>query len=51
MTRILVLIILSCCGACSAQSVLPKPDLPEHHTETGFTNPYIDEPDKGFFPF
>lgn len=51
MPRSLLLFILINCCACSAQSIAPAPDAPAHHTKTGFTNPYIDPPDKSFFSF
>lgn len=56
MFRLILLVVLSLCGACSAQTLSStadtlKADIPAHHTENGFTNPHIDEPDKNFFSF
>jgi N-acyl-phosphatidylethanolamine-hydrolysing phospholipase D len=51
MSRMFLVLVLSCCCACTAQPVPSEVDSPAHHSKTGFTNPYIEEPDKSFFSF
>lgn len=43
-------LVLIWCG-CAHTSPRPDAIVPAHHTEQGYTNPHIEEPDKSFFSF
>jgi N-acyl-phosphatidylethanolamine-hydrolysing phospholipase D len=51
MKRLFTIIFAILWSGCAVTQSVIKPDLPAHHSENGFTNPHIIDPEKSFFQF
>lgn len=44
-------VVLAIAFTCGCAAYIPAPDAPAHHSQKGFRNLYIDDPDKSFFDY